>query len=155
MNKIQIIKKLNWFYTLEKNQVDLYTAQSQNIDDIYIKKTLKRVALIEQKHVENIADQIKSLGGQPTVIGDIIGPLMGKIAGKITGKTKTTTLLKVDATLEKKAMHDYKLFISSIKGKNTLSELLWANLIDEDLHTAWFANKITELENIETRNLNF
>ncbi len=142
----EIIKTLNWFYTLEKNQVDLYTAQSQKVKDLYIKKTLKRVSLIEQKHVENIADIIKTLGGNPTIIGDIIGPLMGKIAGKLTEKIKTRNFLKINIALEEKAMDNYKKFISKVEPKNTLSELLWANLIDEDLHTAWFSNKVTELK---------
>ena len=108
MKKSQLIRKLNWFYTLEKNQVDLYTAQSQHVEDIYIKKTLKRVALIEQKHVENIADQIKKMKQKPTFLGDTLGSLMGKIAGQITGKAGTINFLKVDTALEKRAMADYK-----------------------------------------------
>ena len=142
----KIIRKLNWFYTLEKNQVDLYTGQSENVEDIYTKKTLKRVSLIEQKHVENIADQLKSYGAQPTVIGDVLGPLMGKIAGKITGKTNISTFLKFNIALEKKAMQDYKKFISKINNAS-LSELLWAHLIDEDLHAAWFTSKSSDLKN--------
>ncbi len=140
----KIIRKLNWFYTLEKNQVDLYTARSENVRDIYLKKTLKRVSLIEQKHVGNIADQIKSYGEQPTMIGDVIGPLLGKIAGKITGKITTEQFLKINIALEKRAMQDYKKFICQVKDPGLL-ELLWAHLIDEDLHTAWFTNKSADL----------
>ena len=140
-----IIRKLNWFYTLEKNQVDLYTSQSQHVENIYIKKTLKRVSLIEQKHVENIADMLNTLGTRPSLIGDVLGPRLGKISGKVTGKLKTSTFLKINVALEKKAMADYKKFISQIKGKGTLKELLWAHLIDEDLHAAWFTNKSNSL----------
>lgn len=39
-------------------------------------------------------------------------------------------------------MRDYKDLIVKIGDNRELSDLLWANLIDEDLHTAWFANKL-------------
>ena len=54
MEKAEIIKKLNWFYLLEINQVHLYRMQSRRVDDIYLQKALERVVEIEQGHVENI-----------------------------------------------------------------------------------------------------
>jgi bacterioferritin len=41
------------------------------------------VAGIEQQHVDNIAAQIKRLGGTPTKIGDVLAPVAGQIAGKV------------------------------------------------------------------------
>ncbi len=147
MKKSKLIRRLNWFYSIEKSQVDLYTAQSRKIDDIYLKKTMARVAVIEQQHVDNIASKIKKLGGKPTFIGDKVAPIAGKIAGKITGKTGVINILKTDIALEEKAMRDYKDFILESGLDENLFELLWSNLIDEDLHTSWFASKVAELKN--------
>lgn len=141
-----IIGKLNWFYSLEMNQVDLYTAQSKSVDDVYLKRTLERVAVIEEGHVINISDMIKQYGGKPTVIGEIAGPITGKIAGGITGIAGVVNLLKADIALEKKAMSDYKEFLLQAGNHPELVDLLWSNLIDEDLHTAWFSNKIKDIE---------
>ncbi|MDI6710529.1 MAG: hypothetical protein QMC81_09305 [Thermoanaerobacterales bacterium] len=49
--------------------------------------------------------------------------------------------LRAEITLEEKAMKDYKdLFVRV--GNEHLFDTLWDNLIDEDLHTAWLANKL-------------
>ncbi|MEL7565467.1 MAG: ferritin-like domain-containing protein [Dehalobacterium sp.] len=141
-----IIQKLNWFYSLEMNQVDLYTVQSKSVEDIYIKKTLERVAVIEEGHVKNISDMIKQYGGKPTLIGEVVAPLTGKIAGGISGMAGVVNLLKADIALEQKAMSDYKDFIMQAGNRPELFDLLWGNLIDEDLHTAWFSNKVKEIQ---------
>ncbi|MBS4030590.1 MAG: ferritin-like domain-containing protein [Clostridiales bacterium] len=146
MNNQQLIKKLNWFYSLEVNQVDLYTIQSKHTSDIYIKQVLRRVAEIEADHVKNISDKIRELGGKPTIIGENLATLTGKVAGFATGVAGTIALLKADIDLEEKAMKDYKDFILEAGPDEHLFELLWSNLIDEDLHTAWFTNKLKEIE---------
>lgn len=146
MNTKEIIAKLNWFYSLELNQVDLYIAQSKKVEDIYISKVLERASYIEQQHVDNIAAQIKKMGSTPTVLGDIIAPIIGKTGGNITASFGVVPLLKADILLEQKAMNDYKDFILKVGKDSELFSLLWANLIDEDLHTAWFINKVQELE---------
>ncbi|WP_366923061.1 ferritin-like domain-containing protein [Metallumcola ferriviriculae] len=150
LSREEVITKLNWFYSLELNQVGLYNAQSKTIDDIYIKRTLERVASIEQQHVDNVADKIKELGGRPTSIGAVIAPFTGKTAGNITGWSGVINLLKANIKLEQKAMADYKDFILKAASDQSLFDLLWSNLIDEDLHSAWFTNKVAELENIKT-----
>lgn len=138
--------RLNWFYSLELNQVDLYTAQSKRQEDIYLQRVLERVAGIEQQHVDNIAAQIKSLGGIPTKLGDVLAPITGQIAGKILAGIGTVAVLKANIKLEEKAMQDYKNFLLQAGGDRELFNLLWNNLIDEDLHTAWFVSKLRELE---------
>ena len=141
-----LIKKLNWFYSLEVNQVDLYTMQSKHVSDIYIRQVLRRVAEIEADHVKNIGDKIRQLGGKPTIIGEKLAPLTGKVAGFATGVAGTISLLKADIALEERAMQEYKGFILTTGPDQHLFELLWGNLIDEDLHTAWFTNKLKEIE---------
>lgn len=146
MDDKAIINKLNWFYSLELNQVELYTAQRKSVQDIYIKKALERVAVIEEGHVKNISEMIKQYGGKPTVLGEIAAPLTGKIAGSVTGLAGVANLLKADILLEQKAMADYKDFIMKAGNNPALFDLLWSNLIDEDLHAAWFSNKVEEIQ---------
>jgi len=69
MDREKLISKLNWFFNLELNQVDLYTSQSKHSHDPYVKIAFERIAYIEQQHVDNIADKIKELGGKPGKIG--------------------------------------------------------------------------------------
>jgi len=142
----ELVTKLNWFYSLELNQVDLYTAQAHAMEDIYLAKTLARIAAIEQQHVDNMAAEIKRRGAEPTRLGDVISPLLGKTAGFLSGLVGPKAILKLDITLEEKAMKDYKDLIVRIGNDPHLFDVLWDNLIDEDIHTAWFANKLRELE---------
>ncbi|MEW6425281.1 MAG: ferritin-like domain-containing protein [Bacillota bacterium] len=108
---------------------------------------------IEQQHMDNIAAQIKSLGGIPTKPGDVPAPIAGQIAGKILAGIGTVAVLKANIKLEEKAMQDYKNFLLQAGGDRELYNLLWNNLIDEDLHTAWFASKLRELERIERQGI--
>jgi len=144
LNTQQLIRKLNWFYSLELNQVELYQVQGKAVDDIYLKKLLERVAKIEQGHVDNISDYIYKLGGKPTVLGEAVAPVTGMIAGKVSSWAGVINMLKSDILLEQKAITDYQDLVLKVSDKD-LFELLWSNLIDEDLHTAWFARRVEEL----------
>jgi bacterioferritin len=146
LDKNQLIHKLNFFYSLELNQVELYTTQSKKVDDQYISKVLEKSAQIEEGHVYNIAAQIRELGAKPTILGEFLGPITGKIGGSITPLTGLINMLKANVMLEKKAMADYRNLISKVENDKGLVGLLWSNLIDEDLHTAWFSSKIEQLE---------
>ncbi|MDT3701081.1 MAG: ferritin-like domain-containing protein [Thermincola sp.] len=150
MEKEQLIAKLNWFYSLELNQVDWYTAQSKTFDGTYIGQAFARIAYMEQQHVDNIAGKIKEIGGQPTKIGDVISPILGSVAGKLISFTGLENTLKADILLEQKAMKDYKDLIAALKAENNSDEellkILKNNHIEEDLHTAWFAGKLRNLQ---------
>jgi len=146
LNRDELISRLNWFYGLEIEQVDLYKTQSRHVDDIYLKRALERIATIEQQHVENIASFLKKMGVNPSPAGDILGPIIGKIMGNAVGIAGEAVILKVDIAVEEKAMRDYKDFILRTGDVQELFEQLWSNLLDEDFHTAWFANKLKEYE---------
>lgn len=149
MERAQLISKLNWFYSLELNQVDLYIAQSRTFAGTYISQAFERIAFIEQNHVDNIAEKIRELGGQPTKIGDVISPIIGSIAGKLISFSGLENTLKANILIERKAMSDYRELIAAIKPANEDQELLKIlenNHVDEDLHTAWFLEKLNELQ---------
>jgi bacterioferritin len=142
LSKKEIINKLNLFYSLELTQVDLYIAQSKNVKQIYIKKALEKFAIIEQDHVDNVADKIKELGGDPTFVGDKIAPIIGKAMGKITNSIGIANMYKTNIYLERNALKHYKNFIQSSGKNKDLQDLLWSNCIEEDLHATWFAYQI-------------
>ncbi|KJS16367.1 MAG: cytochrome B [Peptococcaceae bacterium BRH_c4b] len=148
MRNDTLIAKLNWFYSLELEQVDLYTAQSKATEDIYLSKALARIAVIEQQHVDNMAAEIKRVGGEPNILGDVIAPIVGKAFGTLTGALGPQMLLKANITLEEKAMKDYKDLLLRVGNDPRLFAVLWDNLLDEDFHTAWFANKLKELADL-------
>jgi hypothetical protein len=58
MEKAELISKLNWFYSLELNQVDLDMAQSRMLRGTYESMVFERTAWIEQEHVDNIKKEI-------------------------------------------------------------------------------------------------
>jgi len=142
----KVIRKLNWFYSLELNQVDLYSEESRKTSDQYLKKTLERIANIEQQHAETIAQTINELGKKPTAVGNVLAPALGKITGKSISMMGMENLLKFNIILEKKAMKDYRNFILKIHPTyKELAHILYSNLIDEDLHIAWFTKKLKKL----------
>jgi bacterioferritin len=150
MDREKLITKLNWFFNLELNQVDLYTSQSRHIQDPYVKIAFERIAYIEQQHVDNIADKIKELGGKPSKIGDVLAPILGSATGTVLSAAGLSNVLWANILIEKKAMKDYKVLIHSLKrtyGDIELVRLLQHNLFDEDLHTAWFQRKLASLKN--------
>lgn len=150
METRKLLAKLNWFYSLELNQVKFYQAQSKNVDDIYLRKVLERAAAIEQGHAENIVAKIRELGGEPNFLGDVISPILGIAGGEIISRLGLVPMLKANILLETRAMTDYKDLILRVGKDYDLFNMLWSNLIDEDLHTAWFASKVQELENRRT-----
>lgn len=146
LDEKQVVQTLSWFYSLELGQVDLYNAQSHQVEDIYLKKALQRIAVIEQQHVDNMAAEIKKRGYNPSPVGDILGPFIARITGSVVGYAGPIAILRTDIAVEEKAMRDYKDFILKSGHDEHLFDLLWSNLLDEDFHTAWFANKLRELE---------
>lgn len=153
MDKDQLISRLNWFFSLELNQVDLYKSQSKAFANEYAGIVFDRIASIEQGHVENISAKIKELGGSPTVIGDILSPIVGSLAGRLTALTGLEEVLKINTMIEQKAMKDYRELLTSLRqsyyASKDLMKLLENNFIDENLHTEWFKSKLSELQTTE------
>ena len=149
MDKDTLLARLNWFYSLELNQVDLYMAQSKKVEDTYTSVTFERVAFIEQQHADNIAETIKEFGGKPTSLGDVIAPIIGSFVGTLLPLVGLGNSLKVNILLEERAMQDYQNLINAIQDDQGLKELLKIlqfNQIDEDFHTAWFSEKLKKLQ---------
>jgi len=152
----EFFDKLSWFYTLETNQVSLYTEQGKAFKGTYAGKVFERIAQIEQGHVDNIRAIFTNAGRKPSMLpGDIVASVLGMTAGKLLSLTGLDMVLKANTMLEKKAMSDYARMIHDVRaagihhlpqfkaiptagGVMSLTEILKNNYIDEDLHTAWF-----------------
>jgi Bacterioferritin (cytochrome b1) len=154
MDKETLLSRLNWFYSLELNQVNLYMAQRNTLKGSFESIVFERTAWIEQQHVENIAAKIKELGGKPTKLGAVISPLLGSIAGKLTSFAGVEFTLKANILIERKAMKDYTDLINGVEEEYgvELKKILEHNLVDEDLHTAWFIERLMDYDHSVLRN---
>lgn len=149
MEKKELLRKLNWFYSLEVTQVDNYLAQSKAVEDSYIALGLERVAIIEQSHVDNISSLILSMGFKPTIIGDILSLMVGTTMGKVLGITDVAYMLRTDIKIEAKAVTDYNNLIRELESEKAdpyFVRTLKYNMVDEDIHSSWFAQVIEHLE---------
>ena len=146
MEREELLRKLNWFYSLEVSQVDLYMAQSKKFKGTYESIVFERSAAIEEQHIHNIAAVIRELGGEPHKIGDVISPLFGGLLGKTLAFTGLKKTLQANITIENKAMVDYVALLKQVGEEfgPELQTILQHNLADEDVHTAWFAQRLAD-----------
>lgn len=154
MQREDLLAKLNWFFSLELNQVDLYMAQSRMFAGSYDSLVFERTSYIEQQHVDNIAEKIKEMGGTPTKLGDIISPILGSFAGELISLTGLENTLQTNILIEKKAMKDYTDLINSVGDEygEELKKILQYNLVDEDVHTAWFRERLIDHDCLDLKN---
>ena len=69
MEREDLLLKLNWFYSLEESQVELYLAQSKKFKGTYESIVFERTALVEQQHADRLAAVIRALAANPTGSG--------------------------------------------------------------------------------------
>ncbi len=145
MNKNTLIKWLNWFYTLEIGQVDLYLSQAKKSEDDYIAHVLLKVAETEASHAELFSDILNRLGNKPYKIDSLLSYITGHIPGLITPLTGTVNLFLYNYTLESIAIADYKNLLKLVEAKTDLEkdliDILISNLIEEDFHRIWFKDR--------------
>lgn len=144
MDKVQLVAKLNWFYSLEISQVEMYMTQSRKTRNAHLKLALKKFADIEKGHVENIRELIEKMGHSPTVLGETAAEFTGKLAGTLSGLASREKTLRFNIAIEKKAIADYKKAIKQVDDP-AIREVLWSNMIDEELHTAWMSRHIRRM----------
>ncbi|WP_041605679.1 demethoxyubiquinone hydroxylase family protein [Halothermothrix orenii] len=153
MEDSKLLKWLNWFYTLELAQTDLYLNQAKGSKDRYMARVLIKLGEIEKTHALRFSDIIVKLGGKPTRIGALFSYLSGYIPGRLTPYIGTVNLFYVNYMMETIAIRDYKGLIKKInpkrKYRKELLDILVENLIDEDLHRSWFKDRRESLLNLK------
>lgn len=143
----ELEKNLNWFLILEINQVQLYKAQAHQVEDTYLREALNHFARIEQNHVENISTLLRQAGGDVGWVSAAYESPWGKQFARLgmegimsvvdmAGEDK---LLSLAILGEQRAIADYKNLIEKTTEPWVL-EVLWPNLIDEELHSGWMKN---------------
>ncbi|MGI6603907.1 MAG: ferritin-like domain-containing protein [Firmicutes bacterium] len=143
MDKKELEKALGLFLALEMEQVSLYQVQAAQTADEHSAMALKHFAQIEQGHVDNIGAALQSLGGEPGLLA-AVSPTFGKIAGHMTEVTGLVNLLRANIIIETFATRHYRYLIDRVEDPG-LRELLYMNMIDEELHRAWMIDKVREL----------
>lgn len=153
MDDKTLIKWLNWFYTLEMSQVNLYLNQAKKTNDDYIAHVLLKVAEIEAKHAEMFYNFIRKLGSKPFKLDSLISKIIGHVPGQITPITGTVNLFLYNYTLETIAIADYKKLLSDMEIKSNihqeLAEVLMNNMIEEDFHRLWFKDRRESLKELK------
>lgn len=153
MNDATLLKWLNWFYTLETSQVDLYLSQAKKNEDDYITLVLLKIAETESKHAEMFNDIIVRMGARPYKIDAFISYITGHIPGMITPLTGTVNSFLYNYTLETIAIGDYKSLLKKIKPRTDIHQdlinILISNLIEEDFHRIWFKDRRKSLKEMK------
>lgn len=147
MEKKELLAKLNWLFNFARNMEDLYMAQSKAFEGSYESIVFERMSYLEQQHVANIGDKIKELGGRPIKLGNVIAPLI-----KLTDRTDSLEdILKADIMIERKIMKDYTDLINLVGDDygTELKKILQHNLGDEDVHAAWFTQRLSDYDNLD------
>lgn len=143
MNSKDLIRKLNWFYSLETQQYNMYKKQATWIGDKYLSKVFNQLSEIEYQHAQKIEKHIVNLGGEATVIGEVLGTISGKTMGGLTSIINVKRFYQINILLETKAISDYKKLVKQVENEE-LKKVLWTNTIEEDLHRAWFESRKIE-----------
>lgn len=147
MKTTDLIKALNWFLFLEKGQVAIYDAQQSHLADLYLINAFKSFRDVEAEHVKNITQKIQELGGDPSEFIEIAGHPIGEVLieygalgiGTLLPNIGVDKMLKTNITVEKRAQKDYFNLIKKVDHSDT-ADLLWHNVIDEEMHTYWMEN---------------
>lgn len=148
-----LLKWLNWFYSLEIGQVDLYINQAKKCKDMYIAHALLNVAEIECKHAEMFNDIIVRLGSKPYKIDSLISYITGYLPGQLTPLTGTVNQFFYNYTIETIAIEDYKKLIKKVEPRSEVHQyllnILMSNMIDEDFHRIWFKDRRESLKKLK------
>lgn len=143
LDKDEMVKVLGLFLALEIEQVNLYQVQAGEAAEEHAAAALRRFAEIEQGHVDNISAALRELGGEPGLLVRV-SPALGKLAGRITEVAGLVNLLRANILIETVAARHYRSLLERTE-EPRLRDLLWKNLIDEELHRAWMIDKVNEL----------
>lgn len=155
LNDKVLLRWLNWFYTLEMGQIDLYVNQAKQSNDDYIKHVLLKIAEIELNHARMFKDIIIRLGSKPLKIDSLLSYITGLLPGKLTPLFGTVNFFYYNYVIETMAIYDYKKLIKKIEPDSVLHcdllDILTNNLVEEDIHRSWFKDRRESLQRIKKK----
>ncbi len=143
MKKGKIARWLRHFHALEINQVAIYRLQGLLARTKADREMLKHMADNEAGHVRNLGWELQLRKLAPSPLLTQVAPLVGCIIGALGGLLPRAGF-RSDVIFENMAMHYYQRFIDLSRGEKQLRQVLWANYMDESLHTEWFKARLDQ-----------
>lgn len=144
LDRPAVVRALNEFLALEKQQVAMYGAQAARVHDGALQTGLIRLKEVEQGHIDNLTALLAEYGGKPGLM-PALAPAVGRLLARATRASGLTNLLKIDAAIERKATNDYQLFLDRISDAR-LRYVMRSNQIDEEQHIYWLKNAVHALQ---------
>ncbi|MGE5560928.1 MAG: demethoxyubiquinone hydroxylase family protein [Chloroflexota bacterium] len=138
-----VLRALNEFLALERQQVAMYGAQAAMVHDGALKTGLIRLQEVEQGHIDNITALIEENGGRPGLL-PALAPGFGRVMARVTRASGIVNLLKLDAAIERKATNDYQTFLDRVSDER-LRYVMRSNQVDEEQHIFWLDHAIDAL----------
>ena len=131
MNKA--ICSLNFMYSMEKFATAIYKIQKGGFKNRAIFEKLTYAVDNERQHALNLRKRIIELGHTPSRLAflfQIAGYLLGGLS-RCVGKTLA---LKIDTSIEKRAVKDYGYFLRTLELDDKTKQLIESIITDEELH---------------------
>ncbi|MBI2874307.1 MAG: ferritin-like domain-containing protein [Firmicutes bacterium] len=143
-----LVTALRFFMSLEQSQVKFYERQRQNITDPHLSLALQKFSDVEQQHAHRVEQQLHRLGAEGLKVHRGAGEAWGVISGLVTRLLGEKAMLNAGHRLEQKAI-DHYLRLYRQCGDPELKKMLMDNLIDEETHSAWFREKLAQVQERE------
>jgi bacterioferritin (cytochrome b1) len=144
MDRIQIIEALDKDLRAELSAVEMYTAHARAIPEDAIAQGVRAIAIVEQRHADELTARIKALGGTPAQPGGV-ETVVGRSAGATSAQGSTVEMLQLELAEEQQAIKDYAGQIADIMEDEETLDLLEEHLADEIEHARWFKSQIARL----------
>lgn len=143
LDRPAVLRALNEFLALERQQVAMYGAQAARARRGEISSGLQRLREVEEGHVANLSALIEQYGGSAGAL-PALAPALGKLLARATRAAGLINLLKIDAAIERKATNDYQSLLDRVSDPE-LRRVLRSNQIDEEQHIYWLENAVRGL----------
>lgn len=144
-NTGEVIEHLNELAQLDYDAVQAYEQAIEKIDDLDIKSDLEQFRADHQRHIVDLHQVIRDLGGEPEETGrDLKGVLIEGMT-KLRSVTGTVGALKAMRMNEKLTNRSYEKAIEASLPAN-VREIVLQNLDDERRHLATIETHIERLD---------
>lgn len=143
LDRPAVLRALNEFLALERQQVAMYGAQAARLRSGEISSGLTRLREVEEGHVANLTALIEQYGGTVGAL-PALAPAAGRLLAQATRAAGLLNLLKIDAAIERKATNDYQMLLDRVSDP-ALRRVLRSNQVDEEQHIYWLENAVRAL----------
>ena len=131
MNKA--LCSLNFMYSMERFATAIYRVQKGGFKNKAIFEKLTYAVDNEQQHALKLKSRITELGNTPSRLAPLFQIAGGLLGGwsRCVGKKLA---LKIDTSIEKRAVKDYGYFLRTLELDDKTKQLIKNIITDEELH---------------------